>query len=275
MSRLMIQPHEPDHEGKILSVTTESANWRYVGFSVYEIKKGQSVIKQTADQEVCIVILTGKVNVITKEGSFHHIGERMSVFEKIPPYAVYVPNDNHYKVVAQTDAAFAVCAAPGKGNHRARLITPDDVDVEDRGHGKMKRKIHHILPEHVPADSLLIVEVFTPDGNTSSYPPHKHDQQNLPHESYLEETYYHEINPSQGFAFQRIYNDDLSLNETMSIQHQNVVLVPEGYHPVSCVPGYELYYLNVMAGPVRTWRFHNDPNHEWVMDQTSDNTRPI
>ena len=131
----------------------------------------------------------------------------------------------------------------------------------------MSRKIHNILPEEKEADSLLVVEVFTPDGNTSSYPPHKHDTLNLPNESLLEETYYHMIHPEQGFAFQKVYNDDRSLDETISVENKNVVLVPEGYHPVSCVPGYESYYLNVMAGPVRTWKFQNDLDHEWLFNK--------
>lgn len=126
--------------------------------------------------------------------------------------------------------------------------------------------MHDILPETEPADSLLVVEVFTPAGNWSSYPPHKHDVDNLPHESLLEETYYHRINPAQGFAFQRVYTDDRSLDETMAVENGCCVLVPKGYHPVGAAHGYSLYYLNVMAGPKRAWQFHNDPDHEWLMN---------
>jgi 5-deoxy-glucuronate isomerase len=266
MSKLLVKPQERDENGKILSVNPESAGWKYVGFEVYTLIQGETLVKETESKEVCLVLLTGKATVQTKDSKFENIGQRMSVFEKIPPYSVYVPNEDRYKVSALTDLKIAVCSSSGKGNHTARLIAPGDVGIEDRGHGKMSRKIHNILPEQEPADSLLVVEVYTPDGNTSSYPPHKHDQDNLPHESYLEETYYHEVNPNQGFVFQRVYNDDRSLNETMSVEHQNVVLVPEGYHPVSCVPGYESYYLNVMAGPVRTWKFFNDKDHEWLFE---------
>lgn len=264
MSQLLLRPDHPGQDGKILSVTPESANWKYVGFEVYTLKKGETLEKKTDNNEVCLVLLTGKAMVKTNHQSFGSIGERISVFEKIPPYSVYVPNEDAYFVEALTDLELAVCLAPGKSSFPARLIAPNDVGQEDRGSGKMSRKIHNILPEQEEADSLLVVEVYTPDGNTSSYPPHKHDQENLPEESYLEETYYHKINPSQGFAFQRIYNDDRSLDETLSVENRNVVLVPEGYHPVSCVPGYESYYLNVMAGPVRTWKFHNDPDHKWL-----------
>lgn len=264
MSKLLLKPQTPDKEGKILSVTPESAGWKYVGFEVFSIKKGNVLERQTIDNEVCLVLLSGLANIKTDDEEFMKIGKRMSVFEKSPPYSVYIPNNEQFKVEALTDVELAVCSAPGKGNYKTRLIVPDEVGQEDRGSGKMSRRVHNILPEQKEADSLLVVEVFTPDGNTSSYPPHKHDRENLPEESYLEETYYHELNPKQGFAFQRVYNDDRSLDETISVENRNVVLVPEGYHPVSCVPGYESYYLNVMAGPNRTWKFHNDPNHEWL-----------
>ncbi|PRX39584.1 5-deoxyglucuronate isomerase [Planifilum fimeticola] len=267
MPDLHLKPHDPDQDGKILSVTPESAGWKYVGFEVYSLKKGQRLKRETGKNEVCLVLLSGKATVRTGRKRFQEIGKRMSVFEKIPPYSVYIPNDDRYEVEALTDLELAVCMAPGKGTYEARLIPPEDVRQSDRGSGKMYRRIHDILPEDNEADSLLVVEVFTPDGNTSSYPPHKHDRDNLPHESYLEETYYHELNPRQGFAFQRIYNDDRSLDETICVENRDVVLVPEGYHPFTAVPGYESYYLNVMAGPVRTWKFRNAPEHEWLFEK--------
>ncbi len=125
--------------------------------------------------------------------------------------------------------------------------------------------MRNILPETEPADSLLIAEVITPGGHWSSYPPHKHDADNLPEESALEETYYHRLDPSQGFAFQRVYTDDRTLDETLCVHDGDVVLVPRGYHPVGAPHGYDLYYLNVMAGPRRTWVFNNDPEHEWML----------
>jgi 5-deoxy-glucuronate isomerase len=109
------------------------------------------------------------------------------------------------------------------------------------------------------------VEVITPGGHTSSYPPHKHDQDNLPNESFLEETYYHRLNPPQGFGFQRVYTDDRSLDEVMVLEDGDVTLVPKGYHPCAACHGYDLYYLNVMAGPKRIWKFYNAPEHEWLL----------
>jgi 5-deoxy-glucuronate isomerase len=117
----------------------------------------------------------------------------------------------------------------------------------------------------VPAEALLVVEVITPPGHSSSYPPHKHDTDDVPAESFLEETYYHRLDPPQGFAFQRVYTDDRSLDEAMTVEDRDVVMVPRGYHPVIVPHGYTSYYLNVMAGPQRVWHFHNDPAHAWML----------
>jgi len=266
MTNLLVTQKTKTDEGKVLEITPESAGWKYVGFEVYKLTPGQIVEKETKDQETVVVLISGRANVATKDKSWDNIGKRMSVFEKTPAYSVYVPNDDQYKVEALTDLEIAVCKAPGKGTYEARLIAPEDVEVATRGSGSIERQIQNILPEDKPADSLFVIEVFTPAGNWSSYPPHKHDEENLPQEGYLEETYYHKINPEDGgFALQRVYTDDKSLNETIVVNDGQVVIVPKGYHPVSAPPGYELYYLNVMAGPVRTWKFTNDKDHEWLM----------
>lgn len=256
---------QADERGNVLTITPDTAGWTYVGFEVFSLKAGHELRQETSGREVCLVLLSGRADVATSELNVTNIGGRMSVFEKIPPYSVYVPSNDFYELQALTDVEVAVCSAPGKGGHKARLISPGNVGVETRGYGNIERQIHNILPESEPADSLLVVEVFTPNGHWSSYPPHKHDEDNLPHESYLEETYYHKVNPGGGFAIQRVYTDDRSLDETMIIHDGDAVLVPKGYHPVSAPPGYDVYYLNVMAGPVRTWKFHNDPAHEWLM----------
>ena len=163
---------------------------------------------------------------------------------------------------AVTYLELTVASAPAQHGAEPLLIRPEDIEVEIRGRGNMEREIRPILMEDRPAERLLIVEVLTPSGHWSSYPPHKHDRDEPPHERYLEETYYHRIQPIQGFALQRIYTQDRSLDETLTFQDGDVVLVPKGYHVVSAPPGYDLYYLNVMAGPVREWRIKNDPDHE-------------
>jgi 5-deoxy-glucuronate isomerase len=262
---IVTRQKNPGVDGNVMTITPESAGWDYVGFQVFSLKEGQLLRQNTADSEVCLVFLTGKGNVSTRHGEWKQVGRRMNVFEKIPPYAVYVPSDDFFQLEAITAVEVAVCKAPGKKTYEARLITPEEMSVETRGYGNIERQIHNILPETEPADSLLVVEVFTPSGHWSSYPPHKHDRDQLPEESLLEETYYYQIQPEQGFAVQRVYTDDESLNETLIVKNGDAVLVPKGYHPVSAPPGYEVYYLNVMAGPERIWKFHNDPAHAWIM----------
>ncbi|MEC9383222.1 MAG: 5-deoxy-glucuronate isomerase, partial [SAR324 cluster bacterium] len=248
--------------------------WKYVGFDFFKLKSGQILKKETGSREVCLVLVSGKASIKTLHDSWDNLGERMSIFpensgtDSKPPYAVYIPNDDQFSVAAETELELAVCSAPGKGSFPARLIKPEHMTCETRGQGTNTRHICNILPETAEADNLLVVEVITPNGNWSSYPPHKHDSDNIPEESYLEETYYHRINPQQGFAFQRVYTDDGSLDETMAVHNHDVVMVPRGYHPVGAPHGYDLYYLNVMAGPKRVWRFHNDPRHEWIVKKT-------
>lgn len=265
-SKLIVpEADQPDREGVVLRVTPESAGWSHVGYETVKLKKGETLTRETGRLEVCLVFLSGKGHVRTAQKSWTDIGKRMSVFEKMPPYSVYVPSDDRYEVVAETDLDLAVCTAPGADGYEARLIEPGHVGVEHRGSGSMARLVHNILPETEPAHSLLVVEVFTPGGHWSSYPPHKHDRDALPEESQLEETYYYRIRPEQGFAVQRVYTDDGSLNETLCVRSGQAVLVPRGYHPVGAPAGYEVYYLNVMAGPCRTWKFYNDPDHEWLL----------
>ena len=126
----------------------------------------------------------------------------------------------------------------------------------------MERRIHHILMEDAAAESLLVTEVLTPGGNWSSYPPHKHDTNDPPRETALEEIYYHRLRDERGFALQRVYTTDRTLDETLAVRNGECVLVPRGYHTVSAAPGYDLYYLNVMSGPLREWKVTFDPDHE-------------
>ncbi|WP_104204856.1 5-deoxy-glucuronate isomerase [Billgrantia saliphila] len=267
MSELLVRPQPPDAQGTVLDVTPESAGWEHVGFRVHRLTGGQRIEASTGEREHCLVLLSGRATVTSGEHCWEAIGERMSIFDKTPPYAVYLPDGVSYRVEAVTDLELAVCSAPGHGTHAPRLIAPERIGRSTRGSGTNTRHIQDILPETEPADSLLVVEVFTPAGNWSSYPPHKHDRDNLPEESLLEETYYHRIDPPQGFAFQRVYTDDRSLDETMAVEDGCCVLVPRGYHPVGAPHGYELYYLNVMAGPKRKWKYHNDPAHAWIAEQ--------
>jgi 5-deoxy-glucuronate isomerase len=251
----------------IVSVTPQTAGWRYVGFAAHRLAVGESLSIGTGSNEICVVVLRGFVSIAAQGHAFRDIGHRTSVFDDEAPYAVYVPAGESVEIFSKTDAEIAIASAPGSPDRPARLIEPSTMKRFKRGEGLNTRYVCDILPQTEPADHLLVVEVLTPSGHSSSYPPHKHDTDNVPHESSLEETYYHRLNPPQGFAFQRVYTDMRDIDESMAVENHDVVMVPRGYHPVVVPYGYDSYYLNVMAGAQRTWHFRNDPAHEWIVNK--------
>ncbi|MFB4252946.1 5-deoxy-glucuronate isomerase [Pseudomonas idahonensis] len=258
-------------KGRTLVQLPEGA-LEYVGFSAYRLSLGESLPVSAGDQELCLVLLSGRIDVQGQapQGAFQwdNLGDRQSVFEDKSPFAAYLPPGSQAQVTALSEVQIGLCAAPGDAaaGLGPRLIRPEQCKRSVRGKGANTRYVCDILPDSEPAHSLLVVEVRTPSGHSSSYPPHKHDTDDLPHQSFLEETYYHQINPPQGFVFQRVYTDDRSIDQAMAVENSDLVVVPKGYHPVSVPYGYESYYLNVMAGPKRVWQFHNDPQHSWLLD---------
>ncbi|MDM5247793.1 5-deoxy-glucuronate isomerase [Lysinibacillus sp. G4S2] len=271
MSKLLLKPNfvETSSGVKIVhDVNSQNSPLKYVAMKVVDLAPQASYREDLGKVECCIVALTGKINVTDYIEVFENIGTRESVFEKKSTDSVYISNDRSFAIEAVSEARVILCYSPSEKQLPTKLIKAEDNSIEDRGKFNNKRLVHNILPDSDPsANSLLVVEVFTESGNWSSYPPHKHDQDNLPHESFLEETYYHEMNPRQGFVFQRVYTEDRSIDETMAVENGDVVIVPAGYHPVSVPDGYESYYLNIMAGPKRIWKFHNESAHEWILDR--------
>ena len=265
MRELLLKNLAPDANGLVHRVTPASAGWEYVGFEVWRLEPGMGVEQATGDREHCLVLVGGRADLKADGQSWPDVGGRSGPFDGEAPCSLYVPAGHRWTVEARTPVELAVCSAPGGGSYEPRLIAPGDVGRSVRGKGTNTRHVQDILPEDKPAHSLLVVEVVTPSGCWSSYPPHKHDQDNLPEESLLEETYYHRLDPPQGFALQRVYNDDRSLDVTMAVENGDVVLVPEGYHPCGAAHGYHLYYLNVMAGPKRVWRFNTEAAHRWLL----------
>ena len=262
MPNLLVKPK--GDEGRVTHVTPQNAGWTYVGFDLNRLKAGETVSGETGDREVCLVWVSGKGETSVDGQDFGVVGERMTPFEGAP-HALYVAPGAAWQVTAVTDLELAVCSAPGGGGFKTKPIPAGTHPQMTRGKNTNTRYVTNIMPEDDnAAHSLLVVEVITPGGHTSSYPPHKHDEDNLPAESFLEETYYHRLNPSQGFAMQRVYTDDRSLDETMAVEDGDVTLVPKGYHPVAAIHGYDLYYLNVMAGPSRVWKFNNAREHAWL-----------
>jgi 5-deoxy-glucuronate isomerase len=255
LSRLLVR------RSSTTTVTPESAGWSYVGFEAISLRRGEVVERQTQGRELCVVVLAGTVDV----GGWRDVGSRATVFDGTPD-AVYLPPGGDALIGAKTERCeVALCWAPAKKGAAPALIRGSDIEPFQRGSGRTLRAIHNILMEDRPAESLLVTEVLTPGGNWSSYPPHKHDTDDLPREAYLEETYYHRFARPDGFAVQLVYTDDRSLDEAVQVHDRDVVLVPRGYHPVAAGPGYDLYYLNVMAGPTRRWLVTTDPSHRWQL----------
>ena len=266
MSPLLHRPFGT--HGKVHEITPASAGWRYVGFSLYRLRPGERAAEATGDREVILVMIEGKAHLTGAGQDWGILGERMNVFDKTPPHCLYLPNGCAWDAVAETDCTIAVCSAPGHGGHAARRIGPEGITLTQRGKGNNTRYINNIAMENEDyCDSLLVTEVFTPDGNWSSYPSHRHDEDDFPRITYLEETYYHRLNPADGFGIQRVYTDDLQLNETMAVHDGDVVCVPRGHHPCGAPYGFEMYYLNVMAGPLRKWRFVPAPPVQWIMER--------
>ncbi|QBD78802.1 5-deoxy-glucuronate isomerase [Ktedonosporobacter rubrisoli] len=260
---LLIRPQEKQEGTDLhcsIEVTPASAGWRYVSFAVYHLRKGQLLTGAAEGQESALIVLSGIGEAHLNNQSVGQIGERLSVFEEKAPYVLYLSEQASYSLRCSSETMeVAIASTPASGRKLpARLIRPNEIGVEVRGEGKTLRRVQHLLDTDQEADRLILVEVITPAGNWSSFPPHKHDTENPPHESYLEETYYHRLQPADGFAFQRVYNYE-GLDETLTVHDGDLVLVPKGYHVVAAMPGCDLYYLNVMAGPTRLWNYQVDP----------------
>lgn len=236
-------------------VTPESAGWEHLSFSV---RRGPFVA-DSGEDEIAIVVLGGRCRV-GAEGEEWELGHRDSVFAGMP-WSLYLPRDTSYSV--EGDAEIAICGARCTRRGEPRPIPPDQVEVEIRGAGNATRQINHIIKPDFPAERLLVVEAFTPSGNWSSYPPHKHDEDNPPTEVVLEETYYFRTG---GFALQRLYSPRHALDLTCTVADGDLLLVPYGYHTTAAAHGYDLYYLNALAGERRSMASADDPALHWTRE---------
>ena len=256
----------PGPDGLINHVDPESAGWVYTDASAYRLRSGARIERAADDRERLVLVLEGRAAVRAGDHDFGVVGSRTSVFDGPPAPVILLEPGLPVEIVAATDALVVLAGAPGGSVRRTALVPPEDILVETRGSGQTERRIHHLLPPSAEAGRLIAFEVFTPGGNWSSYPPHKHDTENPPVEAHLEELYFYRFAKPQGFAFARVYTPDRSLDETLAPGDGDFVLVPEGYHPVGVPHGYDCYYLNVMAGPNRAWYFTIDPDHAWLMN---------
>lgn len=263
---LLRRAASPDADGVVSHVDPASAGWDWVTVTVHRLVPGQAVRRAADDHERLVLVLEGRASVTAGGLRLDSIGSRVSVFDGPAAPVVLVAPGDAISLTAQTDALVVVAAAPGGATRLTRYIAPEEILVEARGEGNTARRIHHLLDTQMEAGRLIAFEVYTPGGNWSSYPPHKHDTENPPAEARLEEYYLYRFAKPQGFGFQRVYTADRSLDESMAVTDLDAVLVPEGYHPFGAPAGYDAYYLNIMAGPNRAWHFTIDPDHAWLMN---------
>lgn len=234
-------------------------------FGIINLKKGGKYSTDSGKNEVALIILGGKCSVTGNSFEFKSIGGRKDVFSG-KPHTVYIPCGNKYAITAETDVDIAWTASPSSLKTAAYVISPDQVKEAHIGKENYQRDAYLILTDAFPAAHLYIGEALVPSGNHASYPPHRHDFDNLPVEVDMEETYFFRFNPEQGYGIQKIYTDDNSIDFTCTVKQNDTTLIPRGYHPVINAPGYTMYYLWIMAGQNnRKFLSVIDPAHKWIL----------
>ena len=247
-------------------ITPETAGWGYSGLRVLELAPGTDQTFGSGEDELIVLPLSGSC-VVEADGETFVLEGRDDVFSAVTDF-VYVPRDAHVDVASERGGRFALPSSRAGRRLEARHVAAADVPVELRGAGRASRQVNNFCaPDAFEADRLIAVEVLTPGGNWSSYPPHKHDEDRPGEETVLEEIYYFEV-ADGGFGYQRVYTSGpgREIDITAEVRSGDVIVMPHGYHgPSMAAPGYDLYYLNVMAGPgERAWRFTDDPEHAWI-----------
>ena len=251
------------HSGELIRFSRDSVQWDWMSMVARRLNSGETYSTSTNGEEAAFVILGGQCSSDWGGGA-QIIGQRRNVFDGLP-YCLYLPTGNSVSFTAKTVCEIAECRVPSSKKLEPRLITPKDVAASLRGGGNASRQIVDIVRPDFPADKLVVIEVYTPGGNWSSYPPHKHDVHNPPSEVDLDEIYYYRIDrPKEGFALQRLYSPDKSRDITVRALDGDAVLVRSGFHPVVAGPGYNVYYLNFLAGTSRTLAVTEDPEHVWI-----------
>jgi len=254
-------------------ISSGEAGWEFLNFEARTMLKGETWGGNTQKDEVLIVLLCGNFNAQTSQGDWQTINGRKDVFSGLP-HALYLPPHTSFKLTADSETLDIACGwCKSNEQHPAQFITPEKVvemEIEFRGGDNASRQINRILPPGSDCQKLVCVEVYTPSGNWSSFPAHKHDTVKIDPatekvlEANLEEIYFYKTDKPQGFALQKVYTDDRSLDEIAEAHNNDVVLVPRGYHPVIAGHGYNVYYLNFLAGSHQSLASTDDPDHKWI-----------
>ena len=244
--------------GEWQGVTPRSAGWRFLSFHVERLAGADT--RHTAGEETAIVLLEGRCSAEV-DGTRFELGPRAGVFEELP-WTLYLPRDTEYRLEGEAELAISSC--PAEQRLEPVLQRPDEVAVEVRGAGNATRQINNMIQPGFPAERILVVEVLTPAGNWSSYPPHKHDEDRPPEEVVLEEVYYYRAPAPEAFGVQRLYSPQHGVDETWTVRDGDLVLVPYGYHAFSAAPGYDFYYFNALAGERHSMAASDDPSLAWI-----------
>lgn len=250
--------------GKSQITTQKNSPCRNVEMDMLRLAAGTGQCCNEADKEYALVILSGTCTVEGEGFCYENIGERATVFDG-DATCVYIPRNTPFTVKAVSEVSVAVCKSPSHTDHKPALIRPEDVIAKDMGKPGWQRHATFILDERVEADMLYIGEAYVEGGQWASYPPHKHDDMNMPTEANTEEIYYYEFDRPEGFGIQKVYTLEGDVDETYTVKSGDLVEMPRGYHPFHAAPGYRGYYLWVMAGPVRGFYMTTDPDHKWLV----------
>lgn len=254
-----------NESGVLLDLPREKAAWEWMSFFVRRLAARSEWTAGSENEETAIVLLSGVCTVDLGNGPTQ-IGKRTDVFDGLP-YAVYLPAGAKARFVATGNCELAECRVPSTAHLNPRIISPEDVTVSLRGGGNASRQIVDVMPPSFAGDRIIAVEVYTPSGNWSSFPPHKHEVHNPPVEADLDEIYYYRMRHPSAYAHQRLYSADGTRDQVVTAHDGDAVLVRDGYHPVVAGHGYDIYYLNFIAGSERSLANTIDPAHAWVMKE--------
>jgi len=238
---------------------------KLLDFNYLSLTADQSYQGNSGEREVLAVILGGKGTFTVNGRSFANVGGRPNVFSG-KPHSVYIPCRADYEIVTNGSLQIGLCSAPSDLETEPYVIGPDKVTNGVWGAANFSRNFHQILTASaqpdLPASRLIVGETFTPSGNWSTYPPHKHEVEDLPREAYHEEMYFFKVNPGEGFGLTRFYNDEVDTSYT--VRDNTILMIPNGYHTVASAPGYTTYYLWFLAGNHRVQAVVEDGDVGWV-----------
>ena len=255
-------------------ISREEGNWEFLNFAARTMQKGEQWSDNTGGNEYAIILLGGNFSVKSDKGEWATHNGRKDVFSGIA-HSLYLPRNTQFTLTAESenlDIAWGWCETDQ--DHPARFKLPHECAIEIRGGDNATRQINSLLQPGFDCHRLVAVEVYTPSGNWSSFPAHKHDERKLDKEgnvieARLEETYFYKIDKPQGYAIQQVYTYDRSLDEVVRARNNDVVLVPKGYHPVVAGHGYNVYYLNFLTGSDQSLANSDDPDHKWIYNSWS------